>query len=254
MLKRTWVRILLVVLLILVIASAGFVIWASTPAGATMPTAQEALTSTDDVTVNFESWLVFTPEDSAPDTGFIFYPGGRVLVDAYAPMGQAIADAGYLVVMTPMPLNLAVLSPNVAGDVIAAYPDIENWVIGGHSLGGSMAATFTHANPDSIDGIVFMASYPQASDDLSTFSELVAASIYGTEDGLATVEDIENSRQYLPEDTAFVEIAGGNHAQFGWYGEQGGDNPATISREEQQEQIINAVLDVMQTVATSDSN
>ena len=67
-------------------------------------------------------------------------------------------------------------------------------------------------------------------------------SIYGTLDGLATTEKIAASRPQLPPTTEWVAIAGGNHAQFGWYGPQSGDNPATISREEQQRQIVEATL------------
>ena len=55
------------------------------------------------------------------------------------------------------------------------------------------------------------------------------------------------------KDTPFVEIEGGNHTQFGYYWDgvnenfvQEGDNPADISREEQQKQIIKATLDFLE--------
>ena len=133
-----------------------------------------------------------------------------------------------------MPLYLAVLDANAAAEVIAAYPAIEHWAIGGHSLGGSMAATFTDQSSD-IDGLVLWASYPSESNDLSD-REITVSSIYGTLDGLATPEKVSAAEPLLPSDTVWVPIEGGNHAQFGWYGPQEGDNPATISREEQQMQ------------------
>jgi dienelactone hydrolase len=244
MMRRRWIiRILAVIGILLLVAVGGFVIWAGTPAGVLLPEFADALESDSRVTVSSEPWLTFTPQEE-PSAGFIFYPGGRVLPESYAPAMREIAEAGHLVVVPSMPLNLAVFSPYKASDVIAAYPQIETWVISGHSLGGSMAATFAHANPELIDGIVFWASYPQASDSLAEL-EIAAASVYGTLDGLLSVDTVEQSREYLPDDATFVRIQGGNHAQFGSYGQQSGDNDATISHEAQQAQAIEAVLDVL---------
>jgi hypothetical protein len=243
MMNRRWIfRILAVIGIVLIVAVTGFVIWAATPAGVLLPEFADTLESDSRVSVSLEPWLTFNPVD-APATGFIFYPGGRVLPDAYAPAMREIAEAGYLVVVPSMPLNLAVFSPFAASDVINAFPQIETWVIGGHSLGGSMAATYAAANPDVIDGIVLWASYPQASDSLAA-DEIAAAAVYGTRDGLLPVETVESSRAYLPDDAVFVAIEGGNHAQFGSYGEQSGDNDAAISREAQQTMAINATLGI----------
>jgi dienelactone hydrolase len=147
----------------------------------------------------------------------------------------------------PMPLNLAVFGANRAASVIQTYPDIQNWVIGGHSLGGSMAALYADKHRDQINGLALLASYPASSNDLSD-STIKVTSIYGTQDGLATKDKIDASRGLLPADTTWISIEGGNHAQFGWYGDQPGDNPATISRQEQQAQIIQATLDLLRSV------
>jgi len=233
-------RILLGLLIVIALLVVGFIIWGSTPSGP-MPEAQAAMESTGDVTVNDEGFVVFEPVGSDPTTGFIFYPGGRVDYRSYAPMAQAIADRGYLVAVVPMPLSLAVLKPGAADAVIAAYPEIQHWVIGGHSLGGAMAANFAAKNPGAVDGLVFLAAYPAGSDDL-TQSGIKVLSISGSNDGLATPDKIQASRKLLPTDTSFMEIEGGNHAQFGWYGPQGGDNEPTITREEQQAQVVAAVV------------
>jgi len=50
----------------------------------------------------------------------------------------------------------------------------------------------------------------------------------------------------LPPTTVYVEISGGNHAQFGYYGDQSGDNPATITREAQQSETLNATVELLQ--------
>ena len=239
---RWWYLLILAPLLIV----AGFLVWALTPLGP-MPDALLALESSETVVVDTEDWFVFTARDATPDTGLILYPGGRVDPRSYAPAAHALSAEGYHVVIVPMPLNLAVLGVNKAEDVMAAYPDIQTWVIGGHSLGGSMAANFVNANPGILDGLVLWASYPATSDDLS-MQDLSVASISATLDGLATPEDIAASKPFLPADTSWVIINGGNHAQFGWYGEQSGDNEAEISRAEQQEHILRATLELLEDV------
>src|SRR5512135_292658 len=226
--------------LILVLLGAGFVVWGETPAQP-MPEALAALQSDAQVTVTSAKWLTFTPANSQPTIGFIIYPGGRVDYRAYAPAAHQIAAQGYQVVIVRMPLNLAVFGANSAQEVQATYPQIRRWVIGGHSLGGAMAAAFARTHLNTIQGLALWAAYPASSDDLSN-SSLHVVSIFGSLDGLATGEKIDASRPLLPADTTWVPITGGNHAQFGWYGDQAGDNPASISRSDQQAQVITATL------------
>ncbi|HPR71805.1 MAG TPA: alpha/beta hydrolase, partial [Flexilinea sp.] len=132
-------------------------------------------------------------------------------------------------------------------DVQATYPQIRHWAIGGHSLGGAMAAAYAKSHPDSIEGLALWAAYPSANDSLAD-SEIRVVSVFGSEDGLATDKKIEASKQLLPPDTIWVKIEGGNHAQFGWYGDQAGDNVATVSREEQQEQTISATIKMLEQI------
>lgn len=241
-------RLLLLVPLILILAVGGFVIWATTTPEP-MDAAEAAMQSDNLAAVTTKHWLAFEPAENAKSTGLIFYPGGRVAPESYAPAAHSIADEGYLVVIVPMPLNLAVFGAEQAKDVIAAYPNIQHWAIGGHSLGGSMAARFAYDHPDLIEGLVLWAAYPEDSKNLSD-RDIAAASIYGTLDGLATIDKIDASRKLMPADTAWVAIEGGDHAQFGWYGPQAGDNDATISRESQQEQTIAATLDILNQLET----
>jgi Alpha/beta hydrolase family len=243
---RKFMRVILVIIGLLVVITGAFVVWGETPAKP-MPQALAALQSDTQVTVTIGKWIEFIPTDSNPKTGFIIYPGGRVDYRAYSPQAHAIAAQGYLVVIVRVPLNLAVLDPAAAADVIAAHPEIKTWVVGGHSLGGSMASNFAHSHPDAVQGLVLWASYPAGSDDLSK-SGLKTISISGTLDGLSTPDKISASQNLLPTDTVWVLITGGDHAQFGWYGPQAGDNPATISREEQQAQIVKATVDFLSTL------
>jgi len=235
---RKFLRILVLILALMGIITGGFVIWGSTPAKP-MSEALAVLQSDAQVTVTTGKWLVFSPAASGSTTGFIIYPGGRVDYRAYAPQAHAIAAQDNLVVIVHVPLNLAVFDPNAAEAVMAAYPEIKHWAVGGHSLGGSMAASFAHTHPELVQGLVLWASYPASSDNLSQ-SGVKVLSISGTLDGLSTPAKIEASHELLPDDTVWVPIEGGDHAQFGWYGPQAGDNPASISREEQQAQIVQA--------------
>jgi len=242
-LKKRWWLVLIGILFAAVI---GFVAWGLI-IPAPMPEALAALQSDAQVNITTEPWLVFQSSQNVPTTGLIFYPGGRVDPRAYAPQAHIIASQGYLVIIVPMPLNLAVLGAERASSVIHKYPNIQNWVIGGHSLGGSMAALYADRHRDQIKGLVLWASYPASSNNLAD-STIKVASIYATLDGLATQEKIDASRKLLPADTTWVQIEGGNHAQFGWYGFQSGDNPARISREEQQIQIVQATLNLLSVV------
>lgn len=243
-LKR-WQIALAIIAVLLLVAGLAFFIWASNPLSADTQ-ALSALESDSLVAVDDQPWLVFRPQWTDPSAGFIFYPGGRVQPEAYAPAARAIAEAGYLVVLAPMPLNLAVFAPEVASEIIAAYPEIDCWGIGGHSLGGAMAAQFAFRHPQTVQGLALWAAYPAESDDLSS-SDLTVTSIYASEDGLAEVDTVLASQPLLPKNTTFVLIEGGNHAGFGWYGPQPGDNPRTISLQAQQEQIIKATIDLLST-------
>jgi dienelactone hydrolase len=245
---KTIKKIIVIFFLLVGCISIGFVIWGSTPAHP-MPEALSALSSTDQVTVQSGKWLVFEPKNQPiPTTGYIFYPGGRVDYRAYAPMANALAKEGYLVVVPSMPLNLAVFGINKAAGVIAAHPEIKHWVLGGHSLGGSMAASYVYEHPNQIDGLVFLASYPANSNNLLNYSGSVL-SISASLDGLATPVKIEHSIALLPKTSKWVIIQGGDHAQFGWYGPQQGDNAATISREEQQKTVIQSTSELLNKVS-----
>ena len=157
-----------------------------------MPAALPALESSATVDVDVGSHVTFTPADGN-GTGVIIYPGGFVDPRSYAPAARGLAEDGSLVVIVEMPLGLAVLGPNRADSVIEDHPEIDPWVIAGHSLGGTMAARYTADHPDTVDGLVLWASYPENGVDLTDWTG-EAATVFGTRDGLTTLDDIEQSR------------------------------------------------------------
>lgn len=221
--------------------------------------AQDAMQSDDMVEVqkvSVPSWhgdayYLFQPKTTIPTRGFIFYPGGKVNPESYAPLLREIAGEGYLCVLVQMPGDLAIFGYDRAAQVIKDRADITSWTIGGHSLGGVMACRYIK-DFGGIDGVVLLASYPSSSFSIAN-STLKAISIYGTRDGLVTSDEIQGSVADLPSGTQFFPIIGGNHTQMGWYDTapypvQYGDNPALISREEQQQMVFTALRDFLATL------
>lgn len=226
---------------IIIIGALGMVIWSKTGTYPARTVAISALESTDKVTVTQQEWITFTPDEEV-QTGLIFYPGGLVEPAAYAPILHKIAEEGVLVIIVPMPLNLAIFNTGAANSVINNYPHISTWILTGHSLGGAAAAIFAENNPAKIDALSFWDSYPPNSADLSDDS-ISAISIYGTTNNFPNTENFDDQKILLPEDTMFIPIEGANHAQFGDYGPQKGDVVASMSLAEQHERVAEIMLD-----------
>ena len=201
----------------------------------------DAMRSGGGVTVSDSSGAIRLQPATPKHTGLVFYPGAKVDPRAYVRILRPAAQAGYTVVIVKFPFNLAVFGIRSANDVVGRDDGIDRWIVGGHSLGGAMAATYASDDHDELDGLLLYAAYPAGS--LRERTGLDVTSVFGTEDGLATVADIEASRADLPPDTEFVPIEGGIHAFFGDYGAQSGDGTPTISRDDAQTQIIAATLD-----------
>lgn len=169
--------------------------------------------------------LVFFPAEY--DSAVIFYPGGKVEALAYIPLMEHCAREGVLAVLMPMPFNLAVLAKDAAASIPEQFPEVENWYMAGHSLGGSMAASFAAENTAWVEGLILLAAY--STEEL----EIPVLSIRGSEDGVLDLEKYEKYRTNLPADFEEHILEGGNHAGFGFYGPQEGDGTATISSREQ---------------------
>ena len=143
---------------------------------------------------------------------------------------KALAERNILCVLLQMNCNLAVLDINAAESIPEQHPEIAVWYIGGHSLGGSMAASYVSKHPEEFKGLALLASY--STTDLSG-SVLQVISLFGTEDGVLNQEKYGKYRSNLPQDTVEISIEGGNHAYFGSYGNQEGDGNASITPRQQ---------------------
>ena len=182
-------------------------------------------------------WFLDGPSD---ENAMVFYPGAKVDERAYIPLLYRFAEEGMDVCLVKMPFHLAVFGIDKADEVMPQY-DYENWYIGGHSLGGAMAAVYAARHPENLTGVVLLAAYPTKQLD----EGLQAVTVYGSEDRVLNRKKLEQGRPFLPEKAVWLEIPGGNHAQFGDYGVQKGDGTASISAQEQLRQTEDVILNMM---------
>lgn len=183
---------------------------------------------------------VFEPE--MPETGLIFYPGGLVDHAAYAPLMEELRARGILCLLLEMPLDLAVLRADAANGLTEGYSHVARWLIGGHSLGGAMAADYAAKHPEEFEGLVLLGAYSAA--DLSD-TEMKVLSVYGSEDGVLNREKYDQYLGHYPKGFTEIVIPGGNHAQFGSYGAQKGDGTAQISAQEQRRQTADLIVQML---------
>lgn len=219
-------RVFAIILIIFLVLFGSFAIYVSDYYHADAE-AIEAYTLTQNANISKEEiakgTLAYVPEEAS--AGFIFYPGGKVEYTSYEPLMFMLAEKGILSVLIEMPFNLAVFDINAADGIQGQFPDVENWYIGGHSLGGSMAASYLADHKGDFAGLILLASYSTV--DFSN-SDLEILSIYGSEDKILNAESYEKNKLHLPKSfTAFI-IEGGCHAYFGMYGEQKGDGEPMI--------------------------
>ena len=168
----------------------------------------------------------------------IFYPGAKVQETAYAPLLRQIAEEGMDVFLVRMPARLAFFGSNKADEALQETADYANVYIGGHSLGGAMAANYAAEHAESLDGVILLAAYSTK----PLPDSLPVLSVYGTEDGVLNRGNYEKNLANVPNLQEFV-IEGGNHAQFGNYGEQRGDGEAAVIPETQQDRTAEAILE-----------
>ena len=188
--------------------------------------------------VSCKTGTIVYGEPARSDIALIFYPGGNVDPYAYEDLCNSLAQNGIPVIVARMPMKLAIFGINRANGIIRDYPDVDHWYIGGHSLGGAMAAIWTAKHQDDVDGVIFLAAY--STKDL----EVPVLSIYGSNDGVLNMKNYNKNLPRLADVKEYL-IEGGNHCQFGSYGFQKGDNEATISHEEQIYKTVESIVSFM---------
>ena len=233
--RRRGRRVLLCLAALLMLLCAAVFLYAADYAHA-RPEALDALESDAAVTVSETDygWLFDGP---SMDRALIFYPGGKVEETAYAPFLHLLAERGIDVCLVKMPARLAFLGMNRA-DKVMAESSYAQWYVGGHSLGGAVAAIYASGHGESFEGLILCAAYPTKPLDPS-LTELL---LYGSEDGVLNREKLTEGRQYATEHCRELEIEGGNHAGFGCYGPQKGDGEGSLSPGKQQRQAADWIV------------
>lgn len=174
----------------------------------------------------------------------IFYPGALVTPDSYSIWAKEVAKHGYTVKIAHFPLNMAFFKLNAAESLAGN----QNYVIGGHSLGGAMAARYAHNHHTKhLKGIFFLGAYADEKGRLDK-TNLPVLSITASRDGVLNWTKYRQGKHYLPQKTSYQTIKGGNHGNFGSYGHQKGDRKATISNHQQQEIIAKLLVKWLQTI------
>ena len=199
--------------------------------------AKEALISDNDVIVSDNNDYYFFDNKANDNTAIIFYPGAKVEESAYAPLMHNIAKNGIDVYLIKMPFHFSLLGINKANKVLD-NTKYDNIYLMGHSLGGTAISSYLSKTNYSINGIIYLASYPNK----KIMDNVSSLSIYGTNDKVLNMNEYNKNKNLLPQNNHEVIINGGNHGYFGNYGEQSGDGISTITREEQQKITTDEII------------
>lgn len=223
---KKWIKRGLFALVVVLLVGAGVFVWYVNDTEKPTPAAQAAY---ETATLQSDTIAAFKADSTV---GVIFYPGGKVEAPAYARLMKDLQTNGINAFLVTMPFNLAVFDADRAQDVIKLNPQITTWILAGHSLGGAMAFDEFSKHPDTYAGLVLLAAYPLSPTDRDVL--IIAA----TNDKVLDRAKLDGFEVNW--------IQGGNHAQFGDYGDQAGDGVATISEAEQRQQTLDLMLDYFQ--------
>ena len=222
--KKRLVAVGIVLLLLIILVGAFF--WYVSDYYRADDVAMEVLAQ--DSTIEVQDNLTILSPTYPTDTALIFYPGAKVEAEAYLPLLDQIRQTGVTCILVHMPFHMAIFDADAAQKVIAQFPEYQHWYIAGHSMGGAMASKFASDHPEQVDGLILLGAYIYGD-----YPDEETLTIYGSLN-----QSVEEHIDYTEN---IVKIEGGNHAQFGNYGPQRGDLPATISAEEQQKQTVEAI-------------
>lgn len=237
--KRNWKKIFMGLTVLIVMLFIGLYVFIQFSTYEAMNEAR-AILNEENVSQTDE-WITVEPEERIGT--IVFYQGAFVEAESYLPFAKRLSIEGFRVFIPYMPLNLAILNNSVFETIHEQYPSDdsdEQWFIAGHSLGGASAAIFAADESTTIDGVIFLASYPSVNSDLSE-KQYPVISITGSNDRIVNEERFTESKDLLPDSTVFQIVEGGNHSNFGYYGLQSGDGISSLSRREQHDQVVDTI-------------
>lgn len=197
--------------------------------------------------LNGPDGMVFLPASDRAKAALIFLPGGTIDPEAYVPLVRHIAAAGHPAAIVPLPYRMAPTETS-RGELWRRIGSTRKYwgaerplVLAGHSRGAALAGGFAAQHAAALDGLALVGTTHPREVDLSRLT-IPVLKVFGSRDCVAAPEAARANRARLPAHTQWIEIAGANHAQFGYYGRQLQDCTATITRDEQQRQLRQALL------------
>ena len=218
---------------------------------------EKTLQSNAQITVaDTDEAIVFTPTEPKGPIGLLFFHGGGVEPSAYAPLIRAVSENGFIAVIVKLRYRFAPFESHRreaisrARQIFAQTEAVDKWVVAGHSKGGKIATELVHDDRSSVDALILIGTSHPKDFSLSNIAVPVKK-IFASNDGVATMEMIESTKRNLPEHTQWIEIVGGNHSQFGYYGHQLFDGHATIDRTEQQRRTLEEILAMLEFLQAS---
>ena len=218
---------------------------------------EKTLQSNVQITVaDTDEAIVFTPTEPKGPMGLLFFHGGGVEPSAYASLIRAVAENGFIAVIVKLPYRFAPFKSHRreaisrAQQIVAQTEAVDKWVVAGHSKGGRIATELVHADRSLVSALILIGTSHPKDFDLSNIV-IPVKKVFASNDGIATVEMIESTKRNLPEHTQWIEIVGGNHSQFGYYGHQLFDGHATIDRTEQQRRTLEEILATLESLQAS---
>ena len=189
-------------------------------------------TCNDDIT---GCQILFPPAPEAVESGtaklgVLFYGGGLVDPRSYSIIAKKLSDVHGLAVAIPIFTSDLAYSDcsgtNRLSLAASAFPDVEKWILAGHSFGGIGAQVdlwnARNETDSDIGGLVLMGSYIRQ--DLGCgaidFSQtnIPMASVSGELDGIVNRTRFDLGQEFLStNDTFLLDVMGGNHGYFGHY-------------------------------------
>lgn len=185
--------------------------------------------------------LVVEPAQTEPTLALVFYTGALVRPQAYEWIGHALASRGVRTLIPEFGADMAFTNANRAEIVAETLAPGLPVVIGGHSLGGAMAAQYAADHKDVVTGLVMLGAYPPDRADLGD-APFAALTLLAEHDQVLDADAQASSLDRLPPVHEEVVITGAVHSFFGRYGPQAGDGVPTVTRAEAERQITATLL------------
>jgi hypothetical protein len=192
--------------------------------------------------IETDDQITFQSDTSKNKLEIIFFQGGLTDPKAYAPLCRKFAENGFTCHLIKMAWRL----PQYDYHKVSQLFDLKqgNYVIGGHSQGGKIAAQFVYENHAVFKGLFLMGTSHPRDIDLSS-QNIPCIKLYAENDGLASVKEVTDNKNKLPKAAKLVLIKGGNHSQFGYLGKLLMDSSPDISLEAQQQQTFDNLINFM---------